>query len=38
MLQKKIFDGMILLHDGRILSIGEPEKVINDYNSSVRVW
>jgi len=35
---KKISDRMILLHDGKIMSIGEPEKVVNEYNRSVRVW
>ena len=35
---KKISDRMILLHDGKILSIGEPEKVVDEYNRSVRVW
>jgi len=35
---KKISDRMILLHDGKILSIGEPAKVIDEYNKSVRVW
>lgn len=35
---KQISDRMILLHDGKVLSIGEPEKVINEYNKSVKVW
>ena len=35
---KQISDRMILLHDGKILSIGEPAKVIDEYNKSVRVW
>jgi len=35
---KKISDRMILLHEGKIFSIGDPEKVVNDYNSNVRVW
>jgi len=35
---KQISDRMILLHDGKIFSMGDPEKVVNDYNSNVRVW
>lgn len=35
---KQISDRMILLHDGKVISMGEPEKVINEYNKSVKVW
>jgi lipopolysaccharide transport system ATP-binding protein len=35
---KQISDRMMLIHNGKILSIGEPTKVMDEYNKSVKVW